>query len=71
MVKNRLINRNSQGRNEVTNQRLTPSSQQSVSEAAMGYTALETELLLGQWHHVTSTEQTFHQPKPVIEDKWV
>jgi hypothetical protein len=48
---------------------LTPSSQLSVYEAAMGSTALEIELLSGQWHHATSTEQTFHQPKPVVKDK--
>jgi hypothetical protein len=53
MIKNMLINKNNQGRNEVTNQRSTPSSQQSVSEVAMGSTALETELLPGQWHHAT------------------
>jgi hypothetical protein len=69
MIKNMLINKNNEGRNEVTNQRSTPSSQQSISEAAMGSTALETKLLPGQWHHVTSAEQTFRQPKPVVEDK--
>jgi hypothetical protein len=37
----------SQGRNKVTNQHLMLSNQLSVSEAAMGSTASEIELLLG------------------------
>jgi hypothetical protein len=47
MIKNKLINKNDKGRSEVTNQRSMPSGQQSVSEAAMGSTILETKLLLG------------------------
>jgi hypothetical protein len=46
-----------------------PSIQQSVSEAAMGSTVLEIELLSGQWHRATSAEQTFRQPKPVVKGK--
>jgi hypothetical protein len=60
MIKNKLINKNNQGRSKVTNQRSTPSSQQYVSKAAMGSTTLETKLLLGQQHHTTSVGQTFH-----------
>jgi hypothetical protein len=47
MIKNKFINKNNQGSCDVTNQCAMPSSQQSVFEAAMGSTALETELLLG------------------------
>jgi hypothetical protein len=52
-----------------TNQHSPSPNQIPAAEAALDSNVLEIELLLGQKHPATSTEQPFHQPMPDVKNK--